>query len=310
MEVKEINYRNFGNCVQISNGIIDVVVTIEYGPRIIRFGFCGKENIFYEDTDRKLKFSLINADGEKASKKGAYFCYGGHRLLLGTENPASTMNLDNDPVVYSLLPGCVRFLQPKQKKTGLQAGIEIVMGEDASDIMVVHTAKNCSRETRECSLWPVTMVDGSGTVVLPQNTGTADSLHPNRVLTFWPGTDIRDKRLFFGTRYLTVFRESDCESPLKIGCNNVLGWMAFVGKHYTFMKQFVHNPQAVYPDFGSSCELRVQDDFTEMQTLSPFYRIEPGQGIKYVENLSLFQTRNSVNPKDEDGIARYIQNLK
>lgn len=310
MEVKEISYRNFGNCVQISNGIIDVVVTIEYGPRIIRFGFCGKENVLYEDTGRKLKLPPSNASGTNGNEEGTYYSYGGHRLLLGSEHPAAIPDRDNDPVIYSLLPGCVRFLRPKQKKTKLQAGFEIVMGEDAADIMVVHTAKNCSKEIQSCSLWPITMVDGSGTVILPQNTGTADLLHPNRVLTFWPGTDIRDKRLFCGNRYLTVLRESDSEKPLEIGCNNVLGWMAFVGRHYTFMKQFVHNPQAIYPDFGSSCELLIQDDFTEMQTLSPLYRIEPGQGIKYVEDLSLFLTLNSVNPKDEDGIARYIQNLK
>jgi hypothetical protein len=309
VEIKEIDYENFGNCVLITNGIIDVVVTIDFGPRIIRFGFSGKENLFYNDVERLYKIP-VEAPDTTDERCRMFYYYGGHRLWLSPERSAKTVLPDNDAVVYSILPDGVRFLQPKQKTSNIQTGFEIIMGEDAADIMVVHTAKNCSKEPQPCGLWPITMLEGDGVVILPQNTDTNNAFRPNRTLVFWPGTDVRDERIFCGNRYLTLRKTSENDKPLKIGCNNVFGWAAFIGPHYTFMKRYVHNVQAVYPDFGSSCEVSLEKDFTEIQSLSPMYRIEPGQGIKHVENFSVFQTRNSVDPKSEDGIAKYIENLK
>lgn len=309
MEIKEIDYENFGKCVKISNGIIDVVVTIDFGPRIISFGFSGNENLFYNDIDRKHTISIDNPEltGENDN---VFYYYGGHRLWLSPERSSKTIYPDNAPVVYSILPDGVSFTQPKQKTTNIQAGFEIIMGEDAADIMVVHTAKNYSKEPQACGLWPITMLKGDGLIVLPQNTDTNNSYRPNRTLVYWPGTDIRDERIFYSNRFVTIKHKHDNAKPLKIGTNNVFGWAAYVGHNYTFMKRYVHSSQAVYPDFGSSCEINIQQDFIELQSLSPMYRIEPGQGIKHVENLSVFHTRNSVDPEDEDGIARYIDNLK
>lgn len=46
--VKKAEYKGWKNCIEISNGIIDMIVTTDVGPRIIRFGFVGKENEFVE----------------------------------------------------------------------------------------------------------------------------------------------------------------------------------------------------------------------------------------------------------------------
>lgn len=292
----------------MTNGIIDVTVTVDFGPRIIGFGFSGMESVFYRDPERTCRISLDGPDDADERSRTFYY-YGGHRLWLGPGRSTKAVPPDNDTVVYSILPDGVRFLQPKQKATGFQAGFEVVMGEDAADIMVVHTAKNLSKETQPCGLWPITMLAGEGVVILPQNTDTGTPLRPNRTLVLWPETDIRDERIFCGNRYVTL-RKTAGGKVLKIGCNDVLGWAAFVGPRFTFMKRFVHSPQAVYPDFGSSCEVCFQNDFTEIQSLSPMYRVEPGQEIRHVENLSLYRTHSSVDPKDEDGIAGYIDKLK
>lgn len=308
MEIKEIDFENFGKCVKISNGIIDVVVTIDFGPRIIYFGFSENGNLFYNDTERQYKIATENPEW-KDGENSAFYYYGGHRLWLSPERSSKTIYPDNAPVVYSILPDGVSFLPPRPKGSGIQAGFEVIMGEDAADIMVVHTAKNCSKEPRPCGLWPVTMLKGGGLVILPQNTDSNNSYRPNRALVFWPGTDVRDRRIFYGNRFLTVRHDPDGERPMKIGSNNVLGWVAYLSHDFTFMKRYVHNPQAVYPDFGSSCEIAVRKDFVEIQSLSPMYRLEPGQEIKHVENLSVFHTKDGVDPKDEDGIARYIEEL-
>lgn len=308
MEIKEIDYENYGNCVEMTNGVIDVVVTVDFGPRIVRFGFVGCENVFYNDLDRKYSTHSENFSS-LFGKNSVFYPYGGHRVWLSPSRAGHAFYPDNFPVAYSILPDGVVFTPPKQKHSDIQYGFEIVMGEDASDVMVIHTAKNCSKELQAFGLWPITMVNGGGVAILPQNRDNTEGLQPNRILTFWPGTDIHDPRIVCGGRYLTLTHEPEGE-PLKIGINNVFGWIAYVGKNYTLMKRFVHNPQAAYPDFGCSSEIELQSDYAELASLSPIYRVEPGEAIKHVENLSLFKTTNSVNPADEDGIARYIDNLK
>ena len=55
---KEISYKNYGKCLEISNGAIDLLVTLDVGPRIIRFGFCGEKNMLFEDIDREQRIII------------------------------------------------------------------------------------------------------------------------------------------------------------------------------------------------------------------------------------------------------------
>lgn len=51
MVTKEfIQFKNYGKCIKLSNGVIEAVATLDLGPRIVFFGFIGGENIM---KDRK-----------------------------------------------------------------------------------------------------------------------------------------------------------------------------------------------------------------------------------------------------------------
>ena len=47
--IKEINYENYGSCISMSNQTIELIVTVEKGPRIVYLGFIGEE---YADKQR------------------------------------------------------------------------------------------------------------------------------------------------------------------------------------------------------------------------------------------------------------------
>ena len=81
---KEKEYKNFGKCLEISNGIVDLLVTLDIGPRIIRYGFCGKENMFYEDIDR-LTHNKSDELKEVYGDDAVWYLYGGHRLWISPE---------------------------------------------------------------------------------------------------------------------------------------------------------------------------------------------------------------------------------
>ncbi|NLG93629.1 MAG: hypothetical protein GX485_08810, partial [Clostridiales bacterium] len=108
VEIKEIEYENYGKCLQISNGLIDVAVTIDFGPRIVRFGFTGEPNILYNDLKRKYTVQNDKIE-ERFGKDAAFSYYGGHRIWLSPEKMPDTYYPDNEPVGYGILPEGVSF---------------------------------------------------------------------------------------------------------------------------------------------------------------------------------------------------------
>ena len=87
MDLKEIDFENYGKCVQLSNGVIDLVVTIDCGPRIVRFGFIGNENILYNDLDRKFKVQNEFMDDYYSEGAACYFYGGRGSPQNGCRNP-------------------------------------------------------------------------------------------------------------------------------------------------------------------------------------------------------------------------------
>lgn len=49
--MERIEYRGWPDCCRLSNDVIDLVLTADVGPRIIRFGFLGVANEFHEFGD-------------------------------------------------------------------------------------------------------------------------------------------------------------------------------------------------------------------------------------------------------------------
>ena len=67
--VEKVEYKGWRNNLRITNGQIELIVTLDVGPRIIRCGFVGGPNIFKEYEDQ------LGKSGEKEWK-----IRGGHRL--------------------------------------------------------------------------------------------------------------------------------------------------------------------------------------------------------------------------------------
>ena len=67
VKVEKIEYKGWRNCYRVSNGEVELIVTGDVGPRVIRFGFVGGQNVFKEFPDqlggsREEKFQLRGGD--------------------------------------------------------------------------------------------------------------------------------------------------------------------------------------------------------------------------------------------------------
>ena len=46
VSIKEIeSFKDYGRCICVTNGVIEAYVTVDIGPRIIRFGYVDGQNM-------------------------------------------------------------------------------------------------------------------------------------------------------------------------------------------------------------------------------------------------------------------------
>lgn len=291
---KETDYKNFGKCLEISNGVVDLLVTLDVGPRIIRYGFCGKDNMFYEDIDRKThcdSAELKDIYGEEAE----WFLYGGHRLWISPEY-YETYYPDNDKVSYEVHENEVFFSTDIQNVTGLQFTMTVMLSEESSDVKVTHFIENCCGEPQKFAMWALTVLDKGGVELIPYNTEDTGLL-PNRKFVVWPYADLSDHRVRFGENFMTL-KSDDTVRAFKIGMDLKKGTVAYINKGNMFVKRFIHYDAGDYPDGGCSFETYTCSDFLECETLAE-YGVKPdGSMVSHTEYWSLID--NVAVPKLSD----------
>jgi hypothetical protein len=297
IKIEKINFKNYGQCLKITNGIIEAVVTIDIGPRIIRFAFVNGKNFFHEDIERE---SFTTGEPLEAifGKGSKWSIYGGHRMWLSPEDMPLSYYPDNDPVRWNKISGGVELIPPAQRVNDVQYRIELVMSPDKASMCVRHYVTNLSSSTKNNAIWALTVLRRGGMEVVPQplnNTG----LLSNRVLSLWSYSDMSDERVYWGKKYITMRQDTDIKSAFKFGINNDRGWAGYFVNNGMFVKKYSHNPNGTYPDNGVSFETYTNNLILEMESLGELVAITPGSTSSHSEEWSLIDKVERPAANDE-----------
>src|SRR5437868_12606765 len=87
IKIEKTQYRSWPNCYRITNGEVELIVTTDVGPRVMRYGFVGGQNLFKEFEDQMGK-----------SGESSWQARGGHRLWIAPEDPVLSYALDNSSI--------------------------------------------------------------------------------------------------------------------------------------------------------------------------------------------------------------------
>ena len=94
---------------------------------------------------------------------------------------------------------------PPGPLSGIQKAIEITLDPVSSGVRVVHRLRNTGAWPVELAPWAISVMAPGGFAVAPLPTAFhPDRLLPNRALTLWPYTDMRDDRWLWGTDYVLL----------------------------------------------------------------------------------------------------------
>ncbi len=277
--MQKVAYAGWPNCLQLSNGQIELIATTDVGPRIIRFGFVEEPNLFSEVPEH------IGKTGGNEWKS-----YGGHRLWHAPEVMPRSYAPDNSPIGHHWDGRTLKLIQAVEESTGIQKEIEVTLEEKQNRVSVLHRLRNKNSWTIEAAPWALSVMRGPGTAIFPQEP-PVNQLLPVRPLALWGYTDMRDPRWNWGTKFIQLKCDPAVDKPQKIGMMNTLGWAAYARDGMVFIKRFIFDPSAVYPDFGCNTESYTRGDMIEVETVGPLRKIEPGTVAEHVEYWFLFKSK-------------------
>ncbi|HPH95106.1 MAG TPA: hypothetical protein PKW33_02995 [Anaerolineaceae bacterium] len=294
--MEKITYGNWPNCYRLSNGLIDLIVTGDVGPRIIHFGYTGKENEFVTFPEQ-----LGLTGGNQ------WHSYGGHRFWAAPEALPRTYHPDNDPVDCREVDGFFRATAPVESTTLLQKEIDIWVEPHAAHVCVTHRLKNASLWPITLAPWALSVMAAGGTGILPlpeYGRHGVPNLLPKTALAMWAYTDLSDPRFKIGARYLLLSQSDHTVEPQKIGASVPAGWTGYVRQGHFFLVKTAFQPQAVYPDANSSVEFFTNEAIFEVETLGPTVELQPGASVEHVEDWYLFDQVPS--PTCDDDVKQHI----
>lgn len=306
--VKEAeSFKDYGKVLSISNGKIEAKVTLDLGPRVIYFGYVGGQN--FMNDNRKCFGTLTDKAFEDFFGKDTYWeNLGGHRIWTSPESYPETYNPDNYAVEYKITENGALFIPRPETANGVQKTLEIIMGDD-TEMKVKMDVTNISNETKEFSIWGLSVSATGGTAIIPMNTNDTGLLS-NRIISVWPYTDLSDNRIFYGKRFITLRQDVTATTPIKLGFDINCGKVHYLLGEEVFTKSYeTLHPTAKYPDGGCSFETYNCGDFIELESLGELKEVKPNETSTLTETWTLQKKPCDVDLRNDESVGAFCEKL-
>jgi hypothetical protein len=277
--VEELEHAQFGRCLKISSGEAEVIVSLDFGPRVLHYALDGGENIFGWHPQAAVTTEL-----------GNWKPYGGHRLWLAPENMPLSYAPDNEPVEYLVENEVAGMFMRPADTAGIEKQFRVTLDERGSGVSVEHKITNRRSEPIEAAIWALTIMRPGGEAVIPNEPFvpySAETLLPVRSMTLWSYTDLTDPRWSFEKDSIHLRVDENIGSPQKFGILNKQGWAAYRWNDLLFTKRFDFIEDTSYPDMNSNTEVYTAGGFVEVETLSRLEKLAVDRSIEYTETWEL-----------------------
>jgi hypothetical protein len=302
--MEKVEYHGWKNNLKLNNGSVELIVTLDVGPRVISYSLPGGFNVMKNYPEQLGK-----------SGESEWQIRGGLRFWLAPEDLTRTYFPDNRPVKYEELgANYARFAPPPETQYGVQKEVEIKLAEKGPVVSIRLKVTNIGRQPATLAPWAPTVMAPGGIEIIPvpphrshpgspKNAKSPADFAPNQALVMWPYFDFTDDRWSFGSRYLFL-RQDPKKGPTKIGLAHPVPWVAYLNRGNLFVKRFSYSAGAAYPDMGTAYQTFTNEDMLEMETVGRLMQLKPGESADLGETWELFG--NVPEVKSEADVERHI----
>src|SRR5215211_621992 len=152
LTVEKVAYQGWKNNLRLSNGDVELIVTLDVGPRILSYRLANGKNVFKEYADQMGK-----------AGEADWMIRGGHRLWYGPEDHTRTYVIDNAPITYNeSAPGVVNFIPPADTVYGLQKEIQVQLPASGTAVTVLHRITNIGQRASVVAPWSISVMAPGG----------------------------------------------------------------------------------------------------------------------------------------------------
>lgn len=283
MQVKEIPWGGWQRCLQVCSDQVELVVTLDVGPRIIYCALTGHENIL----------GVMQDDLGRTGDTEWRF-YGGHRLWHAPEDPQRTYQADNSEVQWSQQnDGFICLKTPPEPLTGLSKTIFLAV--QGNKVFLKHEITNHSVWNIEAAPWALTVLAEGAQALVPDEPYIAhgEALLPARPVVLWPYSKLNDSRISYESEGMLIQQNVKMSQALKLGFLNTPAWLGAKVSGQWMSKHFEYNASACYPDFNSNCEVYTDDKILELESLGELQSCPPQGKLSFKEIWQLHATEDA-----------------
>lgn len=275
-----VPYGGWARCARFVLGSVELIVTMDVGPRVIRYGYVGGPNELKEYADQMGK-----TGGDQ------YRSYGGHRLWIGPEDEVRTMQPDNDPVEHSEA-GVWQVFSTKPDQFRMQKEMAVALDEERLAFRLRHRIYNLGAYDVMFAPWTITVMAPGGECIAPLHTFQPHSerLLPARQLVLWGYTNLSDPRYKIGQGVLVLRHDAEGDYQ-KVGMPVEQGHAAYANHGNLFLKRFGYDEEAEYPDLGCNFETFTRHDMLEVESLGPLEVVSGGEYAEHFETWYLLENQ-------------------
>jgi hypothetical protein len=304
--VRLITYRGRRNAIEITNGIIRLVVIPDIA-RIVHYSFVEDENVLLLTADFD-RLTLLSPE-EYIEKGIRNTHFGGDRVLTSSEDYFHLLTgsrFISDPWLtssvydFKLLPDGIEICSPISELLGVQLTRRITIQKQGSTVHIdqkLRKIKNAiTPEINEIPLtiWNLTQIR------LPQNTWLPlqdKSVFKNRFeIPVWPdGKNWANESYAIEGSLLRFWPHA--EYPQKIGAD-ANGWVAGLVDDVLMVEKFSPLEKMKYPDGGTSATIFTCPELAELECLSPEKVMKVGEVIEHSISWELIKISDDNNVEE------------
>jgi hypothetical protein len=311
VKVRKIEYQGWKNSVEIANGQVRVVVVPAIG-RIMHYGFADGENILWEDPQHYGK-TLKGEPYRDEEGKFAWTNFGGDKVWPNQQSEFAAINghawppdhfFDGGEHQAELLEDGVRLQSAVSQYNGARSVREIRLAAQGTRLSIrqrlekVQPAAKEELEPLRYTIWNVTQIRPPEQTLYPLNP------HSHFDLRFHP----------FGFQESTAMGNftikgdigifvPDAEKAQKTGADSDR-WLAGIVGNTVIAEFFKRDSTQPYPDGGLSAEVYTCPDYTELELLSPWVRLQVGEALEHPIAWELYRLLAHLKtPEEKRGAA-------
>ncbi|MBX7131702.1 MAG: hypothetical protein K1X67_03375 [Fimbriimonadaceae bacterium] len=287
-----VSYGGWNRCARFVANDLELIVTLDVGPRIIRLGFVGGPNELVE-----YPKDMGRTGGDE------YRSYGGHRLWIAPEDPVTTYEPDNEPVVVED-QGEWTLFRTASARFGRSRAFRVKLDGSSGAVALEHIVSNLSETPQKLAPWCLTVMAAGGTCIfpLPEFKVHTEALLPAAPLVLWHYTRLADPRWTWGNRVVRLRHDADL-GPQKVGAFIRQGYAGYANHGNFFLKHFPAADEE-YPDFGCNFETFTRHDMLEVESLGPLVTLGPGDSVSHRETWHLIRDANV--PAEDDACGEWL----